>query len=69
MKLEEVQQRALELPDAERAALAAELISSLPSVLVDDDDGIAEAGKRSKELDADAAAGCSWQELKEGLGR
>ena len=69
MELEEIQRSALELPDADRAALAAELIGSLPSTLVDADDGIAEASKRSKDLDADASEGCSWQELKQGLGR
>jgi hypothetical protein len=69
MKLEEIQRSALELPDADRAALAAELIGSLSSTLVDADDGIAEASKRSKYLDADASEGCSWQELKQGPGR
>ena len=69
MTLEEIQQSALDLPDADRAALAAELIGSLPSALVVPDDGIAEASKRSKDLETDAAEGYSWQELKQGLGR
>ena len=69
MKLEELQQRALELPDSDRATLAAELLTSLPAVLVDDDDGIAEARRRSKELDEDPSAGCSWLEIKQALGR
>jgi hypothetical protein len=69
MKLEEIQRSALALPDADRAVLAAELLSSLPSLLVDPDDGLAEAENRSKALDADPSKGCSWQELKQGLGR
>lgn len=69
MKLEEVQRCALDLPDSDRAALAAELLASLPAVLVDQDDGIAEAMRRSKELDADPAMGCSWEEIKVSLGR
>ncbi len=69
MKLAEIQKSAMELPDAERAALAAELLSSLPRILVDDDDGIVEARRRSKGLEADPSAGCSWQELRDDLGR
>jgi hypothetical protein len=69
MKLEEIQKRAMDLPDSDRASLAAELLMSLPGVLVDTDDGIAEARRRSKELDEDPTAGCSWQEIKQALGR
>ncbi|MCX6867630.1 MAG: addiction module protein, partial [Verrucomicrobia bacterium] len=69
MKLKEVQRCALELPDSERATLAAELLISLPVVLVDEDDGIVEARRRSKELDEDPAAGCSWDEIKRALAR
>ncbi len=69
MKLEEVQRCALELPDSDRATLAAELLISLPAVLVDDDDGVAEALRRSRELDEDPAMGCSWEEIKSALGR
>jgi len=56
-KLKQVQRCALALPDSDRATLAAELLISLPVVLVDEDDGIAEARRRSKELDEDPAAG------------
>lgn len=69
MKLEELQREALELPEKDRATLAAELLSSLPAVLVDDDDGVAEAKRRARELDEDPAAGCSWEEIKRSLGR
>ena len=69
MKLEEIQKCALDLPESDRAVLAAELLVSLPAVLVDEDDGIAEAIRRSKELAEDPSMGCSWEEIKQSLGR
>ena len=69
MSLTEIQQGALQLPDAQRATLAAELPSSLPAVLMDEDDGVAEALRRSKELDEDPSLGRTWEQIKEGLGR
>jgi hypothetical protein len=69
MRLEEIQKSAMELPDGERAALAAELLTSLPAVLVEPDDGIAEARRRSKELDKDPSAGCSREQIKVELSR
>ena len=69
MKLEDIKREALDLPDSDRARLATELLISLPAVLVDEDDGIAEARRRSKELDEDPSAGCSWLEIKQALGR
>jgi putative addiction module component (TIGR02574 family) len=69
MKLEEIQRCALELPESDRASLAAELLVSLPAVLSDDDGGIAEARRRAKELDEDPSAGCTWDEIKQSLGR
>ncbi len=47
----EVEKLAFGLPDAERAVLAAHLLRSLPSVLHDEDEGIAEALRRDAELD------------------
>ena len=49
----EVEKLALDLPEQDRAKLAANLLDSLPSVLTDEDEGIAEALKRNAELDAD----------------
>ena len=69
MKLQDVQECAMQLPDAQRAALAAELLCSLPAVLVDDDGGIGEARRRSQELAENPAAGCSWEEIRRDLGR
>lgn len=69
MDLAELQRHAMELPDSERAALAAELLGSLPGLLVDSDDGVAEAERRSKELDEDPSKGLSWDEIKKVIGR
>lgn len=69
MKLEEIQESAMQLPDAQRATLAADLLWSLPRVLVDDDDGIAEARRRSRELADNPSAGCTWEEIRRDLGR
>lgn len=48
----EVEKLAFELPDSQRAVLAAHLLRSLPSVLHDEDEGVAEALRRDAELDA-----------------
>lgn len=49
----EVEKLALDLPEQERAKLAADLLDSLPGVLSDEDEGIAEALGRDAEIDAD----------------
>jgi hypothetical protein len=69
MRLEEIQKSALELPDTQRAALALTLLDSLPSVLVDSDDGVSEARRRSAELDQDPSVGCTWEEIAREMGR
>jgi hypothetical protein len=69
MKLKELQEHAMQLPDAQRATLAADLLCSLPAVLVDEDDGITEARRRSRDLVENPAAGCTWDEIRQDLGR
>ena len=69
MTLEEIQKSALELSETDRAALAADLLKSLPGVLVDEDDGLEVARKRSRELDANPEVGRSWAQIKSGLNR
>lgn len=59
----EVEKLAFNLPDAERAVLAAHLLRSLPSVLHDEDDGIAEALRRDTELDANPNVGITLEQL------
>lgn len=62
--LPEIEQTAMQLPDRERAALAAHLLDSLPSVL-HEDDGVAEAIRRDAELDTDPETGVSLQEFRQ----
>ena len=50
--ISEVEKLAFDLPDAARAVLASHLLRSLPSVLHDEDEGVAEALRRDAELDA-----------------
>ena len=59
----EVEKLALDLPESQRAVLAAHLLGSLPSVLHDEDEGIAEAGRRDAELDASPLLGMSLEQL------
>jgi len=55
----EVEKLAFDLPEAQRAVLAAHLLESLPAVLHDEDEGIAEALRRDAELDAQPETGIS----------
>ncbi len=59
----DVEKLAFDLPEAERAVLASHLLRSLPSVLHDDDDGVAEALRRDAELDAHPEAGITLEQL------
>lgn len=68
-RLQDLTKEALSLPTSERARLAAELLDTLPVALADEDEGVAEARRRSAELDVDPGAGLSWAELKKQLGR
>ena len=59
----EVEKLALDLTEHERARLAANLLDSLPAVLSDEDEGIAEALRRDAEIEADPAQAISLAEL------
>jgi putative addiction module component (TIGR02574 family) len=61
----EVERLAFDLPDSQRAVLAAHLLRSLPSVLHEDDEGVAEALRRDAELDADPSIGITLEQLDE----
>jgi hypothetical protein len=69
MMITEIQTGALNLPEDQRAALAAELLGSLPAVLSDFDDGSEEAGRRITEMKSDPASRRTWQQVKAELGR
>ena len=59
----EVEKLALDLPDSQRAVLAAHLLQSLPPVLHDEDGGLAEALRRDAEFDANPDLGISLEQL------
>jgi hypothetical protein len=65
----DVEKLALDLTETQRATLAAHLLEPLPSVLQDDDDGIAEALARDATLDQDPAFGISLEQLDEQVAR
>ena len=67
--LTEIEEQAMQLPEDQRAALAAHLLDSLPAVLHDDDSGLAEAMRRDAELDSDPSMGMTLEELRKSLGR
>ena len=67
--LAELEEKAMALTDAERATLAANLLDSLPAVLSEDDDGLAEAKRRDAEMDRDPAIGLTTEQLRSALGR
>jgi hypothetical protein len=59
----EVEKLALDLPERQRAILAANLLESLPAVLADEDEGTAEALRRDAEIDADSNQAVSLEQL------
>ena len=59
----EVEKLAFDLPDSQRAVLAAHLLQSLPSVLHDEDEGVAEALRRDAEFDARPDIGITLEQL------
>ena len=65
----EVEKLALDLPEGQRAVLATQLLESLPTVLHDEDEGIAEALRRDAELARHPELGISLAQLDEQVGR
>lgn len=63
--ISEVKKLAFDLPESDRAVLAAHLLESLPPTLDDADDGITEALRRDAELDTSSQAGISLEQLDE----
>lgn len=65
----EVEKLALDLSETDRALLAAHLLQSLPGVLNDEDEGVAEALRRDAELDSDPDSGMSLEEFEKKIER
>lgn len=61
----EIGKLALNLPEKQRALLAAQLLESLPPFLHDEDEGVGEALRRDAELEADPLLGISLERLRE----
>ena len=59
----EVEKLAFDLPDSERAILAAHLLRSLPSVLHDEDEGVAEALRRDVDFASNPGIGITLEQL------
>jgi hypothetical protein len=60
----EIETEAMKLPESERAGLACRLLNSLPAVLSDKDDGIAEAIRRDAELEREPSSGITLEQLR-----
>jgi hypothetical protein len=63
MGIVEVEKLALNLSERQRAELATNLLKSLPPVLSDGDEGIAEALRRDAQIDAGATETLSLEQL------
>ena len=59
----DIEKLALSVPEKERATLAANLLESLPGVLSDQDEGVAEALRRDAELEANPDRAISLAQL------
>lgn len=57
--MSKIEKQALDLPEKQRAALALNLLRSLPPVLHDEDEGIAEALRRDADFEANPNMGIS----------
>ena len=65
----ELEPQVLALPERDRADLAAKLLLSLPAVLDEEDDGVAEALRREQEAEADPSACLTLEEFERGIAR
>jgi putative addiction module component (TIGR02574 family) len=65
----EIEKLALDLSESQRAVLAAHLLGSLPPVLHDEDEGIAEALRRDADFDASPSLGMSLEQLDQQIKR
>lgn len=59
----DIEKLALDLPEHQRATLAASLLNSLPGVLSDNDEGVAEALRRDAEMNTKSDQSISLAQL------
>lgn len=67
--LEEIENLVFKLPEPERARLAADLLASLPGLMTEEDEGLAEALRRSEEMERDPSACLTHEEFLKAVGR
>ena len=67
--LAEIETLAFKLPESDRARLAPDLLDCLPGLLVEDDEGLAEALRRSEEMDSDPSVCLTHEEFLKAVGR
>lgn len=67
--INEIQPLAMTLSVSERATLASKLLESLPDILTDEDEGVAEALRRADELKAKPEIGLSLDDLDEQISK
>lgn len=67
--VQEIRAQVGKLTDREKAALVVDLLESLPAVLDDEDEGLAEAQRRDEELDRNPDLAISWDQLRRGIRR
>ncbi len=67
--LREIKDSALKLNSEQRASLASSLLASLPNSLESEDDGVAEAMTRDRELDASPEIGLTLTDLRNAVSR
>jgi hypothetical protein len=63
----EIEKLALALPEADRAQLVSNLIATLPPVLLDEDDGYAEANRRFAEYKANPELSMTLEEFEQSM--
>lgn len=67
--LAEIQAQAMDLTVSERATLASHLLHSLPPLLDDEDEGLAEALRRREEMENDPDSIITLEQLRKAVGR
>ena len=67
--LSEIEALALQLPEADRAKLAAGILDSLPPIFSDEDEGLAEAHRCGEEMDRDPSCCLTHEEFVAAVSR
>jgi hypothetical protein len=66
-QLSDFEMEMMKMPDEARAVLATHLLDSLPAVLSEPDEGLAEALRRDADLSSNPSSAMSLDELREAV--